>query len=775
MAQRNSVDSAIPTTRPLQAITDKWSWYILPAFAFILYFNTLGHDYALDDFAVITENRFTQKGLAGIPEIVSSAYWAGKDEVYNVLYRPLSVVTFAIEYEIFGLNPGISHFINVCLYAITGLLLFGIPYKLAKGKNASLYFIATLLFIGHPLHTEVVANIKSRDELLSLIFLLLMIYCLIRYAFENRAIYFIAGSILYFLSLMTKESSITFLAVVPLILIYFTNRKIGEIIKISSALLPGVFLYFILRYYSLGSLIGVNTEDTLSPINNILLASENYSQSLATGIYILGKCLFLFTFPHPLVYDYSFGQVPFSSFGDPVVLIVILLIVGAGFYILPRIKKRGIFSFAVFLFFITYSVTSNLVILIGATMAERFLYIPSISYCLLLSLVLVNLANFRENDNVQALNIKQTMAQRGICLLLLLIILSAYSFKTITRNLVWKNNETLVSNDIKIAPNSPRIVHQYSDILIERAKEEENPESKKASLNEAIDILKFSIKRYPKDMYAYVNLGNAYSAMEDYENAIAAIKAALRHDPNYILAKKHLGTVYNKTGQHHLAVELYEEILQSEEASIDLLLNLGTFYINDKNYVEAIKTLKKLILLDGDSVSAHHNLAEVYTKIDSYENAVKHYEKTLTIDPYRRDTLFALGRLYFKLKRYKLALEKFEILILHKPDDYQTYFQLATLYVKLNQSSNALENYRLATQYNSNYAVAFYNLGNLHFSMKDYNAAITSYMKAIEVKPDYAKAYANLGITYNILGQLEKGKQMIQKAIELDPSLSAIL
>jgi len=138
---------------------------IAAALGFVLYISTIGYNYAYDDFTAIKQNWLVQKGFSGIGTLLHTSYrygfWSASDE----LYRPLSLVTFAIEWQFFPNSPGVSHFMNVLLYALTGFFLFRLLVKLFP-NNFNIPFIATILFMAHPVHTEVVANIKSRDEIL---------------------------------------------------------------------------------------------------------------------------------------------------------------------------------------------------------------------------------------------------------------------------------------------------------------------------------------------------------------------------------------------------------------------------------------------------------------------------------------------------------------------------------------------------------------------------------------------------------------------------------
>src|ERR1051326_705048 len=139
---------------------------IIAALAFLLYANTLGHQFTRDDYSAIKENTITKKGSSAIGEIVHTTYrsgWTGND--YE-LYRPLSKIVFALEWGFSPDDPQLGHFIHVVFYALSGFLLF---YALSLYLNGNLLiaFLASSIFVAHPIHTEVGASIKSLDELLS--------------------------------------------------------------------------------------------------------------------------------------------------------------------------------------------------------------------------------------------------------------------------------------------------------------------------------------------------------------------------------------------------------------------------------------------------------------------------------------------------------------------------------------------------------------------------------------------------------------------------------
>ena len=145
---------------------------MLAAFAFLLYASTIGNDYVLDDFGLIKDNTQTKKGISAIPEIFKSSYRYGMNITDYTLYRPLTKAMFAVEWQIAPNKPALSHVINIILFALTAIVLFRVLSKYLNGQII-LPFLTTLLFIAHPIHAEVVSNIKSRDEIVTLLLCLI--------------------------------------------------------------------------------------------------------------------------------------------------------------------------------------------------------------------------------------------------------------------------------------------------------------------------------------------------------------------------------------------------------------------------------------------------------------------------------------------------------------------------------------------------------------------------------------------------------------------------
>ncbi len=199
--------------------------FLLGIISFLVYANTLGNGYAVDDGSAITDNTIVTRGVSAIPELLYTPYRKGINLASNDLYRPLSLVMFAVEYQFFGLNPVPGHFMNVLVFCGCVILLFLFLDLLFERKKTAVAFVAALLFALHPIHTEVVANIKSRDELLCFFFAFLSLYLFIKYIQSKRIILLMEGMLCFFLSILAKETAYTFLAIVPMVFFFLPQRE----------------------------------------------------------------------------------------------------------------------------------------------------------------------------------------------------------------------------------------------------------------------------------------------------------------------------------------------------------------------------------------------------------------------------------------------------------------------------------------------------------------------------------------------------------------------
>jgi tetratricopeptide (TPR) repeat protein len=233
---------------PVQKPASKW-WQknyffegLIFAFTFLLFANSISNSYNMDDELVTINQRLTSKGISAIPEIFTSPYYQDESG-YSYEYRPVVLTSFAIEHQIFGDNPHVSHFWNVLLYALFCVLLYRLLLLLFKDYSPLFALAITLLFAVHPSHTEVVCSIKNRDEILGLGFSLLACLYAIRSIREKKIWMLVLVPVFFVLSLLSKLTFLSFAFIIPLALILFEEFDLWRLLFIvPSLLIPALLI-----------------------------------------------------------------------------------------------------------------------------------------------------------------------------------------------------------------------------------------------------------------------------------------------------------------------------------------------------------------------------------------------------------------------------------------------------------------------------------------------------------------------------------------------------
>ena len=460
------------------------------------YWMGINYEFVLDDQIVITENDFTKAGFEGVVDMFRYDSFYGyfgeqKNLVAGSRYRPLSLAMFAIEYELAGMNTWLYHLVNILLYGFLCLLIFRVlSVMFFREKPVAWYlavpFIAALIFALHPIHTEAVANIKGRDEILAMLFALGAMYATFRYADKKSIPWLITSGLILFAGTLAKENTITFLAVIPAALYYFTRVKYKYIGFAVLPLVLAVGLYLLVRIMAIGFLF--NDETVQSLMNNPFLGMSGDEVS-ATIMYTLGHYVRLLVFPHPLTHDYYPYHIPIMHWSDIKVLLSLGLYLAMAVAFVIGIRRKTVLSFSVFYFFATLSIVSNIVFPIGTFMNERFAFMPSLALCLIVAWYGLRL---HAKERVPKWLIPAFFA----------LYLGAMAFKTVTRVPAWKDTLSLNSAAIKVSKNSARANTFMGTALFEDARE-----------------ISARQTRYEKMLEAEVYIDRALAIVPDYRDA----------------------------------------------------------------------------------------------------------------------------------------------------------------------------------------------------------------------------------------------------------------
>lgn len=649
-----------------------WFKVILFAFAFVLYGNTLKNGYSLDDLYVTYNNPVVKQGIKAVPRIFTSLYInlnAEAGGTMNFGYRPIAKAMFAVEHEFFGDDPAPSHLINILLYGLNILLLYIILRKLLFKYSAWFPFMVCLLWAAHPLHTEVVASLKNREEILSLLFGLLSLNFFIKNTKKPSVWLIVLGAFMFFLSLISKPGTLTFIVAIPLVLYFFTDAKPKTLLWSAVSLLAIFYIGLQVVKYSMPF---VNRPILF--IENPLLFEKNFLLKISTGFYVLLFYLKMLVFPHPLAFYYGYNMIPVVNFANPWVILSILIHGGLFAFAIWKIKEKHILSFAILFYLVTISMYANFVKQPTGIVAERFLYIASLSFCIALVYFLFRI--LKQPMDEKLLN-KGAMKVLGIVVILLI----PATAKTIVRNRDWKSEVSLYSHDLKYLGKSAKAHYIYANALkselIDRIKNTGEKTGYDEEVKQINDLLQKTVEIYPGYFEAWNTMGELSSMMnQDFAQALAYFKKAAEVRPMYAPAWFNMGYAHQQLEQYQEAIPCYRRAFELDTTDVKALSNLGACYSKVDKVDSAIYVNKKILQIRPKMKLPYLNIISYYMQHKDTAAAVPWLEEIDMIHPGDVRIASVLYK-YYRARGNKEKTEYYKQILINsqqnqpKPDEQQ--------------------------------------------------------------------------------------------------------
>ncbi|MDX9703524.1 MAG: tetratricopeptide repeat protein [Candidatus Auribacterota bacterium] len=546
--------------------------FLLLAAVLLVYANVINGGFVYDDKSFIVDNRPVKEWLFSRPW---DFFIKPEVAVWSGIYRPLRTLSFAIDYQLFGLNPVGYHCENVLLHCINTLLVFSIlSVLLACTKKG---FLGALLFAVHPVQLEAVSWISSRGDLLFALFVLISFKWYISMTDDERIKWTsISGLLLlYIFALLSKETAIAFFPVVISydILIMCCQKKINLYYMVKKRLkiylsIAGISLLYLIIRFNLFESVSQKPYWGGSVKSNILTMLE------ATLYYF--KIIF---YPVKLSIDYSNYPIIYS-FADIRLIMPVLFYTAVALLCFYALRRKD-YPFILFAgIFVLFLLPSWNIFPISAIIAERFLYVSLIGVAAVAGCVLYTICF--ENH---------TIFQRKICFLTVLFIFLCLSFLSIYRNSHWFSNYTIWKACVDVFPGN------YKGHINLGTEYEEKGEHYKA-ISENIKLLVVK----PHHATAHYNLGNIYWRLGLFDKSRAAFLTAIRYNPEYWQAMN----------------------------------NLGSLYVDKMWYDEAERVFLQLIVKNPDYPKAHFNLASIYfNRFKDYPKAKYHLRKCIESEMFR--------------------------------------------------------------------------------------------------------------------------------------------
>jgi len=505
------------------------------------YINSFSADFVCDDLPGVVDNHKIHS-LKYVPDYFSKGVWENSAiEIRdNFLYRPFSLLFLALNYMVWGNSPFGFHLMNILLHATNSIMVFFIIKEIVPQRDINCPLWGSLLFAVHPIHVESVAWISGSTDLILTFFTSAAFLSYIRYKKELEYRSFIMTTVFFAGALLSKEPAIVF----PFLVLAWDLSRDGKVyLRRFIVLLAITALYLLARIVALGGAMG-----TL----HINPAGFSKMAEFAAG-YIK-----LLVVPWPLGMHF---KAPSISTTDIVLSATILAAM------VWTVVKDGRALFFLLWVFATLFPSLSLAFYANPRFAERFAYLPSLGFVVVLVCAL------------QSLKVR-----RKVLLIGLSSVVATCSLLCFVSTRDWRNDEAFYGKVIKTDP----------------------------------DIIS-----------GYHGLANYYERKGRYAEAISYHLKSLEFTAdNNTRASIHddLGRLYGISGNSDESVRHYEKEIALVPGSSMAYVGIGNNYLLKRDYGGALKNYARAYEIDRKNYEACYNLAILYEIFEDRRTAEKYYQ-----------------------------------------------------------------------------------------------------------------------------------------------------
>ncbi|XP_057558288.1 protein O-mannosyl-transferase TMTC1 isoform X5 [Hippopotamus amphibius kiboko] len=782
----------------------------------LCYGRSLRGEFVHDDVWAIVHNPDVRPGAPLRWGIFANDFW-GKGMAENTShksYRPLCVLTFKLNIFLTGMNPFYFHAVNVILHCLVTLMLMYTCDKTVF-RNRGLAFVTALLFAVHPVHTEAVAGIVGRADVLAcLLFLLAFLsynrsvdQCCAGECFPPTAspFFLLLSLFLGTCAMLVKETGITVFGVCLVYdlfsLSHNHDKSSNGVVRQRSAQQPASFPPTAPpahpprengkqpRFPHKGAWGGCHAALPPEPKSGGFPVSPRAVWSLMrflTYSYLLAFNVWLLLAPVTLCYDWQVGSIPLvETIWDARNLATVLLAVVMALLSLhclaafKRLEHREVLVGLLFLVF-PFIPASNLFFRVGFVVAERVLYMPSMGYCILVVHGLSKLCAWGNRCGAT------TLSASTVLLLLL------FSWKTVKHNEVWLSRESLFRSGVQTLPHNAKVHYNYANFLKDQGRNREAiyhyrtalklyPRHASALNNlgtltrdtaEAKMYYQRALQLNPQHNRALFNLGNLLKSQEKKEEAITFLKDSIKYGPEFADAYSSLASLLAEQERFKEAEEIYQAGVKNCPDSADLHNNYGVFLVDTGSPEKAVAHYQQAIKLSASHHVAMVNLGRLYRSLGDNSVAEEWYKRALQVAR-KAEILSPLGALYYNTGRYEEALQIYREAVALQPSQRELRLALAQVLAVMGQTKEAEKMTNDIVSEETGCLECYRLLSAIHSKREQHDKALDAIDKALKLKPKDPKVISELFFTKgNQLREqnlLDKAFESYKAAVELNP------
>ncbi|KAJ8395712.1 hypothetical protein AAFF_G00029490 [Aldrovandia affinis] len=750
------------------------------------YWNSLSCGFVFDDVSAILDNKDLRPSTP-LQNLFLNDFWGTpmSEERSHKSYRPLTVLTFRLNYLFSELSAQTYHFLNVLLHVVVCVIFLRVC-RIFLDKTSSR--VATLLFAVHPIHTEAVTGVVGRAELLSSIFLLAAFLSYTRSKGSDHSIVWspIALTVvLVAIATLCKEQGVTVIGIccvyevfvaqgftLPMLMdtvLQVLRGKDGipytvlqTLLKLI-ALIISTLLLVIVRVQIIQSQLPVFTR-----FDNPAAVSPTPARQL-TFNYLLPVNAWLLLNPSELCCDWTMGTIPLveslldvRNFATLAFYCLLGLLAFQSLRYSDQSSKTIIMALS--LIVLPFVPASNLFFPVGFVVAERVLYVPSMGFCMLVA------HGFRivsHSGNLKRIS--------WLCMALLL---TTHAVKTFNRNWDWESEYTLFTSALKVNKNNAKLWNNVGHAL-----ENQN------NYERALKFFLQATRVQPDDIGAHMNVGRTYKNLNRTKEAEEAYLIAKSLMPQIIPGKKyatrvapnHLNVYINlanliRANESRLeeADQLYRQAISMRPDFKQAYISRGELLLKMNKPMEARDAYLRALELDRTNADLWYNLAIVNIEMKDPSGALKHFNQALELNPRHKLALFNSALLMQESGEPRFRPEanrRFLIYVEEEPEDANGYFNLGMLAMDENENEAAERWMKKAIALQRGFRSALFNLALLYSQSRRELDALPVLSELLRHHPEHVKGLILKGdILMNQRKDTRGARECFEKILRMDPT-----
>jgi protein O-mannosyl-transferase len=701
-----------------------------------------------DDSAYVSDNPFVRRGLT--LEGVGWAFTTGKMGNWN----PLTWLSHMLDVQLFGVNPGAHHLVNLAFHLGNTLLLLAVLCRMTQAWWPS--FIVAALFGLHPLHVESVAWIAERKDVLSTFLWFLTLWAYVRYVEARSRRWYAAALALFGLGLMAKPMLVT----VPFVLLLLDLWPLGRLAswggagspgRRAAALSPAALVRekipFFLLAAAASALAYVTQQHSGAVAATVQLPiSLRLANALVAYVRYLGKAVWPVDLAVLYPYDTSL------PLWQPLAAALLLAAISGACLALARRHPYALIGWLWYLG--TLIPVIGLVQIGSQALADRYTYVPLVGVFVMI-----------------AWGGRALVTRWGVPIPLVGVVtaavIGAYAAAAWSQVGLWKDGETLLSHTARVTEANCIAHNNLGVALAAQGKTDaalveyrealrikpDYPDPydnvglvlwRRGQREDAAAQYRTALRYDPDAAETHNNLGVVLTEMGQTEDAIGHLSDAIRLDPDFAVARNNLGNALRNSGRIPEALAQYELASRLKPDYADPYNNIGAILAQQDRRDEAAAQFRTALRYDPQSANAHDNLGVVLSQMGQTDEAIAQFTEGVRLAPDDLALRNHLGNALHDSGHLAEAIDQYEQILQRRPDDAEVHYKLGITLTESGRAGDAIGHFQAALRLEPEYAQAHNDLGVALVDAGRLSEAIPHFEQALRINPDLADAQFNL-------------------------------